>query len=481
VVARGAREYKKIKPVGSGGGTVQYYKAELSQREMLGLSVCDGGTGGDGGATGGSASLWTKAVGTVDASALEVFANVFRRDCYEHGRQHEEEFGKEAFRETKYLDGSHSMLEVKQVSDELPMLPTMLPADTATAEPSPFAFTPPSPFVRTRAPLFTPPSPLFTHVCGSHMCVAQVTLGFGVTDRLFAVWFAWSLRPDGTVILAFTDVDSYPDASVTKSLYYSVAAHPTASSAVRGAMRGFWEFKPLNTNRCQVSYVVQMEPLRGWRPLRAVETLQRVMERDGDGVDGEVFREHKMPPYISTLNTEQMGIVEAAMKLEEGPPPPPSVVGRESMMRRMSRGTCARCTSEASTSEAKRAYLIDELNLDELNLDELNLDELNLDELNLDELNLDELNLDMPVLARLCPFFLSHLPSPAVCSERLLCSHCVWRSFPRTHARFARSCCRSPRCYYRNATLEAAFVPVPRREDVGGVSPPRSQRERQIP
>jgi len=146
--------------------------------------------------TAGSGSAWGKVIATVDASATRVFSYLFCLDTFQRSRE-VDNADKNYLRRVVTLPDSHSMLYVSLI----------------------------------------------------HLV--------GVTDRVFASWFAWERTADGGFVLAFADMEQCPNKGAVAELNAVINQDRQASKAIRGGVRGFWRFVPRAKDVCEVTYTIQ--------------------------------------------------------------------------------------------------------------------------------------------------------------------------------------------------------------------------------
>ncbi|GMI52487.1 hypothetical protein TeGR_g11976, partial [Tetraparma gracilis] len=99
------------------------------------------------------------------------------------------------------------------------------------------------------------------------MCAVHSLPG-GFDDRLFAVWWTWTLDPSSnSFILAFTPMLECPAYDAAKSYANNVIDNcPDARKAVKGGTRGFWRITPLAPTVSSFT-LVQMGTVGGMIPL----------------------------------------------------------------------------------------------------------------------------------------------------------------------------------------------------------------------
>ena len=262
----------------------------------------------------GNAGAWGKAIATIDASAVRVFADRWCQNSHEHKTTNVEKQRPDTLRKVIHMKDSHSMLFVN---------------------------------------LLQLPSP--------------------VSNRVFATWLTWRKEPDNSFFVAFAPLEEYAnqqedgervianfiakqnepraregetmetlqrdneDLELMIKQRAAKKAHvnelndlikqdPIASKAIRGTSRGYWRIKPLAPSVCQVTYLVQAE-LGGSIPpalliarvkatLGVVQTIQDKFARNGKIVDKEMRDVFASPPPLTELSEEQMSVVEDCRSLE---------------------------------------------------------------------------------------------------------------------------------------------------------------------
>jgi len=261
-----------------------------------------------------NAGAWGKAVATIDASAVRVFADKWCLDSFAQGRKHVKEEGSDALFSVVRVPNSRSMLYVN-----------------------------------------------------------LVRIGM-VSDRVFATWFSWRQEEDGSFVMAWAPLEDYAEESadafeqvknytkaqetrrslegdtpeayrrdaedlkrmmehiasknqLVKDMNGLIKQDPLAEKALRGKVRGFWRMKPLAPSVCQVTYLAQVE-LAGSIPtalLNAriknslsgfVQTMQVKFARNGKLVDKEMRGVFASPPPLAELSEEQMSVFEDCRSLE---------------------------------------------------------------------------------------------------------------------------------------------------------------------
>jgi len=264
----------------------------------------------------GNAGAWGKAIATIDASAVRVFADRWCQNSHEHKTTNVEKQRPDTLRKVIHMKDSHSMLFVN---------------------------------------LLHLPSP--------------------VSNRVFATWLTWRKEPDNSFLVAFAPLEGYAnqqedgervianfvakqkerrvregkaedgkafikDAEDLELMIKQWAAKkvhvnelndlikqdPTASKAIRGTLRGYWRIKPLAPSVCEVTYLVQAE-LGGIIPsaiinaglkdsLGLVQRMQVKFARNGKLVDKEMRNVFASPPPLAELSEELMSVVEDCRSLE---------------------------------------------------------------------------------------------------------------------------------------------------------------------
>jgi len=141
--------------------------------------------------------------------------------------------------------------------------------------------------------------------------------GLGISDRVFATWFTWSQAADGSYIVAFTKHDECGSQNHIQFVNDAIRKDPAASRAIVGTVEGFWRFKPVADNVCEVTYLLQVK-LNGSIPAailnsRIKSTLGlvgtvRKFRRKGRLVDEEMRKAAPTPPHITTLTDDQAAI-----------------------------------------------------------------------------------------------------------------------------------------------------------------------------
>ena len=160
----------------------------------------------------------------------------------------------------------------------------------------------------------------------SLLLVFLVRLGLAVSDRVVATWFAWREEADGSYVLAFAPIEEYADKERVAQVDDLISSDPHAATAIRATARGFWRFRPLAPNVCEVTYVVQVQlsgsipnellAMRRKKTLSLVQTVQDKYERKGRIVDAEMRAAFPNPPPLAELNEEQRSVVEGCRCLE---------------------------------------------------------------------------------------------------------------------------------------------------------------------
>ena len=259
------------------------------------------------------AGAWGKAVATIDASAARVFAVRWCQSSY---------YAKQIYAE---VEGPDTLRKVVQTSSHSMLLVSLLHL----------------------------PSP--------------------VSNRVFATWFTWRKEPDNALLIAFGPMEGYADQQedgervianimaeqkerreregdtdkayrqdtkdlelmmqqraakkeLLQGLNDQIKQDPTASSAIRGTVRGYWRIKPLGPSVCEVTYIIQAElggsipaallNARIKRSLGVMRTTQVKFGRNGKLVDKEMREAFASPPPMAELNDEQTAVFESCRYLE---------------------------------------------------------------------------------------------------------------------------------------------------------------------
>ena len=167
-------------------------------------------------------------------------------------------------------------------------------------------------------------------VPGSH---SKIMIGMqkfpgGLANRIFSIWWTWIRYEDGTIVLAFADMNEYDaESPAVKAAADLISADAAASKAVRGSTRGFWRIKPLAPNISSVT-LVQQGSVGGSIPswvldksvkstLNVLKRLEDKYQRNGAKVDAEMRAAFPLPlPALSELSREQKRVVNACLELE---------------------------------------------------------------------------------------------------------------------------------------------------------------------
>jgi len=153
------------------------------------------------------------------------------------------------------------------------------------------------------------------------MVTANLTkLGLGVKDRCFVTWFSWRREDSGDFIIAFAPADEYANQSLLSQINDTVKQDPLASTAVKGALKGYWRFRPLAPTICDVTYVAsahlggsistELITMRKKQTLSLLRTVQDKHERNSKVVDQEMRKAFERPPRVEELDEGQMEVVD---------------------------------------------------------------------------------------------------------------------------------------------------------------------------
>jgi hypothetical protein len=160
----------------------------------------------------------------------------------------------------------------------------------------------------------------------SMLHASLVTLNFGLSDRIFATWFAWAQQKEsGGFVLAFGPMQEFPDKSYVDSLEASIEADKRASVALRGELRGFYHITPRARNVCEITLVLQGK-LFGKIPVKLLNarvkttlgfmrTMQRKFERNGRVVDAEIRETLSYLPALNELSFDQKAVLASCSAL----------------------------------------------------------------------------------------------------------------------------------------------------------------------
>ena len=91
-------------------------------------------------------------------------------------------------------------------------------------------------------------------VADSHSALMAftVSLGMGLTPRVFSTWMTWRKEDDGSFTIAFKPMEAHNQSSHAREIEDVVASHGVAANAIRGSVKGFWLIKRLADDVCQV-------------------------------------------------------------------------------------------------------------------------------------------------------------------------------------------------------------------------------------
>jgi len=264
-------------------------------------------------------SAWGKAVTIVDVGADYAMSYVWNLHAYEHAQRHISREGVDALNRIAYAPDSHSMLRANIVN-----------------------------------------------------------FGMATRARVFSTWFVWRQEDDGVLTIAFAPMADYKQFnSATVEINNALSDDDAAANAVPGTVKGFWRFRPLAPDVCQITYVAQTQ-VGGTIPksllnkrlkntLSAVHNMRNKFMRNGRVADRQV-REALGKQFccVEDLSPDQRAIYQNSCALEEGLPAQNIMIGTQRRGRRgISLGSSAESTFVLGerTSKAARVSLTGALGL----------------------------------------------------------------------------------------------------------------------
>jgi hypothetical protein len=154
-----------------------------------------------------------------------------------------------------------------------------------------------------------------------------VSLGGGLSDRLFSLYLCWTREENGEFILAFADLSACSQRSHVEAMESLIKLDKKASAAVRGTLTGIYRIMPIAKNVCRITLVSQgmlggqipsaVMNMRIKSTLGIVKRLRDKYERKDKEIDKEVRDEYSRPSPVSALTAEQREIYARCRALEK--------------------------------------------------------------------------------------------------------------------------------------------------------------------
>jgi len=164
--------------------------------------------------------------------------------------------------------------------------------------------------------------------CRSLLYARIKSVAPGVKDRVLAQWLTWRKEDDGSYVVALAPMEDCPATKEVEAMEALIKGDRRAAKAVRAHVRGFWKFAAVAPNVCRFTYV-GYGSLGGHIPfmvlnvlvkstLNAVQIAKDRFLRNGKVVDAEMRAAFPSPPALATLTEEQKALFAKGVALEEG-------------------------------------------------------------------------------------------------------------------------------------------------------------------